>query len=338
MVTKVQTKHLVSASKTDILGADFSTRTIQLADSRVCTLVHYDPASKAKKSSEKRKTAILYIHGYTDYFFQADLAKSLYTLGYEFYAVDLHGYGRSLRSNQSPNYCKNFEDYHPDIQATLDVMAQDGITKCIPLAHSTGGLTITSYLRLHAEQHSKEAEHKHPIEIIGLMFNSPFLAMILKPERERFILPIYRFLVKCFPFISIHTQTITPYTQSLHETMLGEWDYRLDWKPAAGFPLSFYWLKQVMDEQERCSKITLNIPTLLCRSNRSTYMAKKHEDCILGDAVLNVDNMELKVKQIYPNLSISLFDKGFHDLYLSPQPIRDQYVETLKTWLVENQL
>lgn len=333
-------KTMISHTKQDLLGADYQARTIQLGVGKVCTLVHYLPQKTASKNDSSKKTAILYIHGYTDYFFQTGLAEFLYQLGYEFYALDLHGYGRSMRPNQRPNYCKSLLDYHPDIAAAFDLMAADGIRKCIPLAHSTGGLMITSYLRLHAKWHKKDAPktEKHPIEITGLMLNSPFLAMIMSPKKEPYILPLYRFLTKSLSFLNIKNWKITYYTQSLHKTLSGEWEYRLDWKPALGFPLSFRWLNQIMAEQARCAKSKIDFPTLLCRSKRSTYMAKNLNDCRLGDGVLNVENMEIKVKQIYPNLSVSIFENGFHDIYLSAQNVRESYLETIKTWLKENNL
>src|SRR5690606_6997040 len=51
------------------------------------------------------RPAVLYLHGYNDYFFQTHLAEHLMVHGYAFYALDLRKHGRSLRPWQTPNYC-----------------------------------------------------------------------------------------------------------------------------------------------------------------------------------------------------------------------------------------
>ncbi|MEK8226237.1 alpha/beta hydrolase [Oerskovia sp. M15] len=43
-----------------------------------------------------RRRAVLYVHGFVDYFFQAHLGDAFEEHGYAFYAIDLRGYGRSL--------------------------------------------------------------------------------------------------------------------------------------------------------------------------------------------------------------------------------------------------
>lgn len=40
--------------------------------------------------------AILYVHGYVDYFFQTHMAERFVREGWNFYALDLRKYGRSL--------------------------------------------------------------------------------------------------------------------------------------------------------------------------------------------------------------------------------------------------
>jgi pimeloyl-ACP methyl ester carboxylesterase len=60
----------------------------------VATLVRRLPANRSR-------TAVLYVHGWNDYFFQTHLADHLTDLGFDFYAVDLRRYGRSLRRGTS---------------------------------------------------------------------------------------------------------------------------------------------------------------------------------------------------------------------------------------------
>ena len=72
----------------DLLGSDYRARTFAFANRHSTapvnqvhtTLVHHVGNPSATK-------AILYVHGYTDYFFQTELAEHLVSLGYRFYAI-----------------------------------------------------------------------------------------------------------------------------------------------------------------------------------------------------------------------------------------------------------
>ena len=79
--------------ETDVLGAPYERRTIVLADDDegevVGTLVRLRAAGPTKR-------AVLYVHGFVDYFFQTHLAEFFTARGYDFYALDLRKYGRSL--------------------------------------------------------------------------------------------------------------------------------------------------------------------------------------------------------------------------------------------------
>lgn len=96
----------------DILGDNYLRRTIQMPDDYegkvVCTLVK-------KPQLLETKQAILYIHGYNDYFFQKQLGDSVNAHGYNFYAMDLRKYGRSILPNQNPFFCKSLKEYFADL-------------------------------------------------------------------------------------------------------------------------------------------------------------------------------------------------------------------------------
>src|SRR5438132_14289561 len=63
---------------------------------------------------EARRGAVLYVHGYTDYFFQRHMAERFAAEGYAFHALDLRKHGRSLRAHQHPNFCKDLREYSAD--------------------------------------------------------------------------------------------------------------------------------------------------------------------------------------------------------------------------------
>ena len=78
----------------DRLLAGFETLELAFADDYdgvvAATLVRL-PVANAERG------AVLYIHGFSDYFFQRHMAERFAAEGYAFYALDLRKYGRSLR-------------------------------------------------------------------------------------------------------------------------------------------------------------------------------------------------------------------------------------------------
>ena len=69
--------------------------------------------------------AFLYVHGYIDYFFQEHFAEQCNAHGYDFYALDLRKYGRSLGSSKHPNFCKDIREYYPDITMAINIIRQE---------------------------------------------------------------------------------------------------------------------------------------------------------------------------------------------------------------------
>src|SRR5688572_29742996 len=122
------------------------------------TLVRQEPLLDAPRR------AVLYLHGFIDYFFQAHVALTFNERGYDFYALDLRKYGRSL-TPKHPNFCKDFHEYFPEISASLEIMADEGHREVTVIAYSTGALTAALY--------AKEGNHR--AHITRIIFNSPFL-------------------------------------------------------------------------------------------------------------------------------------------------------------------
>lgn len=312
--------------KTDILGANFIANTYQFNGVRSqveTTLIE-------QLTPQPSTTAILYLHGYTDYFFQIGLADHFAAQGKSFYALDMQGYGRSIRPNSHPNWCENLTQYHDDLTIALAEMKLRGIEEVVILAHSTGGLIASSYLASYPED--SRLDHPRPC-VKGLILNSPFLELPFSPRvLKRVSLPI-KVAVSLLPFHSLRAEKISVYAQTLHKCFSGEWEYRLDWKPSQGFPLSFHWLKQVILTQAALRQGTIHLPTLVCHSARTTRKLDNVEATRKGDGVLDVASMIMAAKAIFTDLTLTSIDGGFHDLYLSPKPVREYYLARIDDWL-----
>ena len=122
----------------DVLGKPYRSETIELAPDDegevVATLVH-------RPSRGPRGKAVLHVHGFADYFFQTPAADYWVARGYDFYALDLRKYGRSLREHQTPNFVTDLTAYYEEIdEAYRRITERDGHDHVVVSAHSTGGL------------------------------------------------------------------------------------------------------------------------------------------------------------------------------------------------------
>jgi alpha-beta hydrolase superfamily lysophospholipase len=82
----------------------------------VATLVRRDAPPASRR-------ALLYVHGWNDYFFQTHLADAFAALGYDFYALDLRRYGRSLRRGHLPGFVADLDEYDLELDAAADLIA-----------------------------------------------------------------------------------------------------------------------------------------------------------------------------------------------------------------------
>lgn len=117
----------------DVLGDEFEQLTLPLGKDDegevVATLVRALPAEQQwwqqlKGGPELDDVDVLYVHGWSDYFFQKRLARAFTGRGARFYALDLRKYGRSLRPGQTPGYISDLSEYDADIAAALAAMGQ----------------------------------------------------------------------------------------------------------------------------------------------------------------------------------------------------------------------
>ena len=95
--------------------------------------------------AEPAAGAVLYVHGFNDYFFQREMAEQYAAHGYHFFALDLRKYGRALLPHQRPNNVRDLAEYFADLDAALREMRAAGHTRIVLSGHSTGGLITALY-------------------------------------------------------------------------------------------------------------------------------------------------------------------------------------------------
>jgi len=307
--------------ETDVLGAPYQRRTIDLgSDSEgpvVATLV-------SRRADQPTSRAVLYVHGYNDYFFQTHQADFWVERGYDFYALDLRKYGRSLLPHQTPNYITRVSDYFQELDLAAGIIrGEEGHDRLVVAAHSTGGL-VTS-LWAHA--------HRDDGIVDGLFLNSPFFEFNLPPLTRRAALPTVASIANARPMAKISMGGGT-YGRTLHSDHEGEWSYDTTWKPIMGFPARLGWIRAIRQAHARLQAgLAITVPILVGASLRSYKHSRWSEEARSADAVLDVEHIARYSAGLGTHVTIVRFEGGLHDLTLSPPAVRKNVFAELDRWL-----
>ena len=326
----------------DILGEGFEQLTLDLPGGTVATLVRYVPGQDAGSptgdtangDTARGDTAngdgagaagadVLYVHGWSDYFFQTELARYWADQGARFYAVDLHNYGRSLRPGQEPGYVRNLTEYDADLEAALQAMGRNGSAArpLILLGHSTGGLTLATWV------------YRHPGRASALILNSPWLEFQATELGRRMI----------SPFISLHAQRrpLTPlppvdpgiYTRTVSAAFSGEWQYNTQWRPVRGFPVTVAFLNAVFAAQAQVAAgLRLDVPVLVLLSDKSYLHPRWSENAERSDVALDVNVVAHRALSLGSAVSVVRISDAMHDVFLSAPQVREKAYAAITRW------
>lgn len=307
----------------DVLGENYLQRTICMpADYEgevVCTIVKKTPLPNCNR-------AVLYVHGYNDYFFQKELGDSINSREYNFYALDLRKYGRSILPGQNPFFCKSLKEYFADLDTVLTIIRSEGNSHILLMAHSTGGL-ITSYYLNHRKENM-------PVE--GLILNSPFLDWNFSPVKEKFLIPVIAFIGRFFPNWMIQgAGGISSYAKSLLKRFYGEWEFDTRWKKPEGHPIKAGWIHAVQEAQQSVrKKSNIDCPVLVLSSQQSLKETENwQEDFKKSDIVLDVQDIQRLGKKLGKQVVCNSIRGGMHDLILSEKSARDETYKLMLDWM-----
>ncbi|NDV45768.1 alpha/beta hydrolase [Paludibacter sp. 221] len=309
----------------DVLGDGFEYRIIEMPDDYEgavsCALVRSLPENPTGK-------AVLYVHGFNDYFFQKEQAQEYNKHGYAFFAVDLRKYGRAYMEHQRRGNVRNLKEYYPDIDSCLSIIRRD-YPEVVLAAHSTGGLIASVYAH----------DYRENLPVQGIVLNSPFLDMNFPKFKEGVGVPLVSFLGGVFPKAKISSGEDTFYAQSIHQYYGGEWEYDLEWKPAVSIPVSFGWTRAIYKGHKKVQKgLDIPCPILVMHSDKSVYGNEFSDDFKVGDAVLDVEDIHKYAAYLGNDVTIVTIDDGVHDLVLSRKDVRETVYNVIFSWLSEQNL
>ena len=261
--------------------------------------------------------AALYVHGWNDYFFQTHVADYIAELGYDFYAIDLRRYGRSLRPGQLRGFITNLDDYSLELDAAADLIAVDH-DRLLLMGHSTGGLVTALWAAHNADR------------LEALILNSPWLDMQGAAIVRTLGSPVIDRLGSRAPTSIIRLPDLGFNARSMHISLGGEWDYDLTLKSTPGPPIRTGWLRAILlGHQKVAAGLGIGVPILVLASATTDFSRRWHEGLRTVDSVLDVEQIAARAVRLGPHVTVVRIAEGLHDLTLSAPHVRKQALDEI---------
>ena len=322
----------------DVLGAPFEQRTLPLADDDegevVATLVRLAPAPAAWGGlfGDRRVFAdvdVLYVHGWSDYFFQARLARYWADRGARFFALDLRKYGRSLRPNQTPGFISDLDQYDEDIAAALEAMGRtrdgEGERRLVLVGHSTGGLTLSLWAA------------RHPGTVAAVVPHSPWLEFQLSASLRSALQPVLDVHSRFRPLDLWPQVDAGFYTRAQLEVADPSDPVVVDvaWRPEKTMPVHVGWMNAIVAGHARVAAgLGITAPVCVLLSARTAVPSKWSDDLTRADTMLVVDDIARAALKLGSSVTVERIDGALHDVFLSRHEAREDAYTRLDRWAI----
>lgn len=313
----------------DVLGRPFEQLTLDLGEddegSVVATLVRSIPSWPARIGRPLSDVDVLFVHGWSDYFFQTELAVFWNRLGAQFHALDLRKYGRSLRPGQTPGFVTDLATYDADLDAALRAMrrGRDASRRLVLMGHSTGGLTLTLWAA------------RHPGTATALILDSPWLELQVGAIGRQAIAPLIGMRARLDPRGAHPVVDLGYYTRAQREIgSLPRADLPAQWRPERGFPTHPGWLAAVLaGQRELAAGVDVGCPALVLLSARSSSPFEWTDASTATDTVLVVDEIARAATRIGKLVTLARIDGAVHDVLLSRPAPRAEAYRIIREWM-----
>lgn len=311
----------------DILGEEFESHAFTAAGpdgvERTATLVRFRPAEAGVLPSPGHRRAVLFLHGWSDYFFNVDLARFWSSAGYDFYALDMHNHGRSLRPESPGGYVSDLADYDAEMEMACRLIRQEGVTRPLTLmGHSTGGLVAALWAS------------RHPEAVSQLILNSPWLEMhgsaLVRRAASSMVGPVARFR----PEAVLRLPERGFYWRTISSSADGEWSLDDRYRPPMAFPVRAGWLSAVLAGHTKVARgLNIEVPILVLLSRGSANGLFWSEEMRRTDAVLDVNVIAARALTLGRTVTVERIEGALHDVFLSPAAVRADAYARLSRWL-----
>jgi alpha-beta hydrolase superfamily lysophospholipase len=305
----------------DELGSGFEKREIALGSDNegrlIATLIRKTCPAISKKS-------VLYIHGFSDYFYQKEMADRFISKGFNFYALDLRKCGRSILPGQTPFTIRRISDYYREIDSAINIIRNEGTEEFFIVAHSMGGLVTSNYV----------AQRGKIGGLRGIILNSPFLDFNAGWFTEHISVPLVSFAANFSGGSRINNKGRSVNCQSIHKALRGEWYFDTIKKPVGNGFVTFSWIRAIHKGQNRVkSGLNIKYPVLVMYSDKSSTGAYFSEISRRSDTVLDVEDIAKYAGKIGPYTDKVVIPGGIHDLVLSQKNVRESVYSCIFRWI-----
>ena len=295
----------------DVLGEHFEQLTLPLARGRRGRGRRDPRALRARLPPLRPPTAarsadadVLYVHGWSDYFFQTDLARYWHEQGARFYALDLRKYGRSLRPGQTPGFVDDLRDLRRGHRGRAGgdgprcgARSTRTHRRLILMGHSTGGLTLSLWARS-APRPGSRAHAEQPVAGVPGALGSA----------ARALAPLVDLRARLDPKAPCRNVDLGFYTRTVSRTLDGEWDYNLAWRPVRGLHrppgVAEGHARRSRPRRRRPRRSTR--PCSRCSRARSTLLPYWTTDMLRSDVVLVVRDIAERALGLAPTVTVVL--------------------------------
>lgn len=309
----------------DVLGDGFEARTYPQPDDAegavVTTLIRYRPGGEPLP--RRPRLAVLYVHGFADYFIQTELAEFWAERGAVFYAVDLRKSGRSTRPHQTPCFVESLSEYDEDLDLAAGVIrrAHGAHVPIVVVAHSQGGLTASLWAA------------RRPGVVVGLVLNSPFLEIHGSTLARSLGHPLITQVARKQSRWPVPIAAPGFYDRTINARMEGEWSIEPAWRPVPSHPVRPGWLDAVLAGHATIAAgLGLEIPVLVLTSHRTVIGSRWREEMRTADVVLDVKQLWRRLPDLGSTVTLAKIPDAVHDVLLSPHPVRDRAYAEMDHW------
>jgi len=318
--------------QSDILGPGFESSAFDAVGPdgvpRRATLVRYMPpdalcAGRTRPAARRR--AVLFLHGWSDYFFNVELARFWDAQGFEFYALDMHNHGRSLQPGVHGGYVADLGNYDAEIGTAVRMIsgpAGEGSVQLTLMGHSTGGLVAALWAS------------RNPGAVSQLVLNSPWLEMHRSALVRRAAWTMVEPIARLRPEAVLKLPERGFYWRSISSSAEGEWALDNAYRPSMAFPVRAAWLSAILAGQAKVARgLDVEAPVLVLLSAASENGMVWNEEMRRSDAVLDVNIIAARAISLGRSVTVERIDGALHDVFLSSADVRADAYGRLARWI-----